>query len=237
MAFFPRCHDPSVNNLLTAGSRHPAFEAFYRRAPAKLLLAERAARYVAKANYHVARLAYLVRLFPDAKIILPVRAPASHIASLVRQHEGFSQGQRKHPRALAFMRRSGHFEFGRDRRPMNLGDGERVRTILRAWAAGEEVRGWACYWDMVYGHLARLLDADAQVRAAVRIVRFEDLCDAPAETIRALLDHCALPDGERVIARFTPAIRPPDYYRSSFSTAELAVIRAETAHTASQWGY
>src|SRR5256885_9037200 len=51
----------------------------------------------------------------------------------------------------SWMRRSGHFEFGRDRRPMNLGDGERVRAIQRAWAAGEEVRGWACYWDMVYG--------------------------------------------------------------------------------------
>jgi Sulfotransferase family len=237
MAFFPRCHDPSVSNLLTAGSSNPAFETFYGAHLRKLLLVERAARYVAKANYHVARLAYLVRLFPDAKIILPVRAPVGHIASLVRQHAWFSRGQRKHPRALAFMRRSGHFEFGRDRRPMNLGDGERVRAILRAWAAGEEVRGWACYWDMVYGHLARLLDADAQVRAAVRIVRFEDLCDAPAETIRVLLDHCALPDGERVVARFAPAIRAPDYYQSSFSAAELALIHAETAHTASHWGY
>src|SRR5256885_17146227 len=94
----------------------------------------------------------------------------------------------------SWMRRSGHFEFGRDRRPMNLGDGERVRAIQRAWAAGEEVRGWAYYWDMVHGHLARLLDADPQVRAATKVVHFEDLCAAPAETIRAVLDHCVLPD-------------------------------------------
>jgi hypothetical protein len=232
MAFFPRCHDPSVSNRLAAGSSHPAFEAFYRAHLGKLLLAERATRYVAKANYHVARLAYLVRLFPDAKIILPVRAPVSHVASLVRQHQWFCQGQRKHPRALAWMQRSGHFEFGRDRRPMNLGDDERVRAIQRAWAAGEEVRGWACYWDMVYGHLTRLLDADAQVRAATKVVRFEDLCAAPSETIRAVLDHCALPDGEQVVARFTPSIRSPDYYQVSFSSAELALIREETASTA-----
>ena len=231
-AFFPRCHDPSVSNRLAAGSRHPAFEAFYRAHLGKLLLAERATRYVAKANYHVARLAYLVRLFPDARIIVPVRAPVGHIASLVRQHEWFCRGQQKHPRALAWMRRSGHFEFGRDRRPMNLGDGERVRAIQRAWAAGEEVRGWACYWDMVYGHLSRLLDADAQVRAATKVVCFEDLCAGPAQTIRAVLDHCALPDGERVVALFAPSIRPPDYYQSSFSAAELALIREETASTA-----
>jgi hypothetical protein len=232
IAFFPSCHNPSVNNQLPAGSRHPAFEAFYRAHLRKLLFAERATRYAAKANYHVARLAYLVRLFPDAKIILPVRAPASHIASLMRQHRWFCQGQRRHPRALAWMQRSGHYEFGRDRRPMNLGDGKRVRAIQRAWAAGEEVRGWACYWDMVYGHLTRLLDADAQVRAATKVVRFEDLCAAPAQTIRTVLDHCLLPDGERVVARFTPTIRFPDYYQCPFSSAELALIREETASTA-----
>src|SRR5262249_9203395 len=60
MAFFPRCHDPSVSHLLGAHDSHPAFEAFYRAHLRKLLLAERAARYVAKANYHVARLPYLL---------------------------------------------------------------------------------------------------------------------------------------------------------------------------------
>jgi hypothetical protein len=130
------------------------------------------------------------------------------------------------------MQRSGHFEFGRDRRPMNLGDGERVREIQRAWAAGEEVRGWACYWDMVHGHLIRLLEADAQVRAATKVVRFEDLCAAPAETIRAVLDHCDLPDGARIAAQFAPAIRFPDYYQNPLSSAEQALIREETAFTA-----
>ncbi len=231
MAFFPRCHDPSVSNLLEAGTRHPAFEAFYRAHLKKLLLAERATRYAAKANYHVARLAYLVRLFPDARIILPVREPVSHIASLIRQHQWFCQGQRQQPRALAWMQRSGHFEFGRDRRPLNLGDSERVQAIQRAWATGEEVRGWACYWDMVYGHLARLLAADAQVRARTKVVAFEDLCAAPAETIRTVLDHCLLPDGERVIARLAPSIRSPDYYPCPFFSAELALIREKTAST------
>src|SRR5438876_3758681 len=129
------------------------------------------------------------------------------------------------------MQRSGHFEFGRDRRPMNLGDSERVRAIQRAWATGEEVRGGAYYWDMVHGHLIRLLDADAQVRAATKVVRFEDLCAASAETIRAVLDHCALPDGERVVAQFAPSIRSPDYYPSPLSLAEVALIREETAST------
>jgi hypothetical protein len=237
MAFFPRCHDPAVCGLLEAADRHPAFEAFYTAHIRKLLLAEGATRYAAKANYHVARLPYLARLFPDARFILPVRAPADHVASLLRQQRWFSQGQRKHRPALAYMRRSGHFEFGLDRRPMHLGDGQRVRRIQAAWAAGEEVRGLAMYWDMVYGYLARLLAADVTVRNATLVVRFEELCADPAEILRTVLAHCALPDVERVIERHAPGIRRPAYYDSPSKAADLDLIRAETAGTARLWGY
>src|SRR2546430_17091170 len=78
MAFFPRCHDPSVSNRLAAGSSHPAFEAFYRAHLAKLLLAERAPRYVAKANHHVAPLGDPLRPFPAPQIIFPVPRPVTH---------------------------------------------------------------------------------------------------------------------------------------------------------------
>ncbi len=236
-AFFPRCHDPAADNRLGADDRHPAFESFYRAHIRKLLLAEDATRYVAKANYHVGRLPYLLRLFPDAKFLLPVRSPAGHIGSLLRQHRWFSEGQRANPRSLAYMRRSGHFEFGLDRRPINLGDDARVRAVRDAWAAGDEVRGWARYWDMVYAYLGQLLDEDARVRAAARVVRFEALCDAPAEQLRALLTHCSLVDAERLAEQFAPKVKRPDYYESSFTPAETAAIVEETAATARRWGY
>jgi hypothetical protein len=237
MAFFPRCHDPAVRGVLEAADRHPAFESFYAAHIRKLLLAERGTRYAAKANYHIARLDYLARLFPDARFVIPVRAPASHVASLLRQQRWFARGQRRHPRALAYMRRSGHFEFGLDRRPMHLGDGERVQWIIAAWAAGDEVRGLAMYWDMVHGYLARLLAANARVRNAALVVRFEALCAAPAETLRAVLGHCALPEAEQVVERYAPGVRWPTYYDSGFSAGDLDVIRAETAGTAALWGY
>ena len=71
MAFFPRCHDPQVSNVLAADVKNAAFEKFYPVHLRKLLLVERARRYAAKANYHVVRLAYLHRLFPDARFIVP----------------------------------------------------------------------------------------------------------------------------------------------------------------------
>jgi hypothetical protein len=237
MAFFPRCHDLAVSSLLGAGDRHPAFERFYKTHVRKLLLAEGAARYAAKNNYHIARLPYLVRLFPDVKLVIPMRSPVTHIASLMRQHRWFSVGQRRQRRALAFMQRSGHFEFGLDRRPMHLGDGERVRQIAALWAAGDEVRGLARYWDMVHGYLARLLDADTRVRAAAHVVRFETLCAAPAATLRAILEHCGLADIDNLVARHAPAVRYPTYYQSGLSADDLDIIREETAATAKLWGY
>src|SRR5579871_2949616 len=63
MAFFPRSHDPARDNRLTEGYRHSEFERFYLSHLRKILLAEQAERYAAKANYHVARLTYLDRLF------------------------------------------------------------------------------------------------------------------------------------------------------------------------------
>jgi hypothetical protein len=108
---------------------------------------------------------------------------------------------------------------------------------LTAWSRGEEVRGWARYWDMVHVHLARILDFDSRVRDAALVVRFDDLCDAPAKTIRSVLNHCALPDVKPILSKYAETIRRPDYYASSFSPSDLAAIREETDRTASGWGY
>lgn len=237
MAFFPGCHDPARSNVLGPDTRHPEFESFYRGHIGKLLVAEVAARYAAKANYHVARLAYLVRLFPDAKIILPVRSPADHIASLLRQHQRFSEAQSKYPRALAYMRRSGHFEFGLDRRPLNLGDSSRVDEVLSCWSKGDDLRGYALSWEMVYAYLARLLAEDERVKAATFVVRYEALCKSPRETLDALMRHVDLADADPIVDRFASVVAPPDYYRRQFSPEEEAVIADITSATAAAWGY
>jgi hypothetical protein len=237
VAFFPRCHDPAVSSVLGSDDRHPEFERFYDRHLRKLMLAEGAGRYVAKANYHVGRIPYLLRLYPDARFLIPVREPAGHVASLLRQHRWFSEGQRKHPRLLAYMRRTGHFEFGLDRRPMHLGDPERVRRVADAWAAGDEIRGLARYWDLVYRYLADLIAADDRVRAAVRVVRFEDICAAPAETIRDALEHCGLADADAAARDQARRVRGATTSETVFSDEERAAIREESADSARRWGY
>lgn len=237
MAFFPKCHDPATNAVLGSRDDHPTFTTFYRNHLRKVLLAENATRYAAKANYHVARLAFLLRQFPDARFLIAVRDPVSHIASLVRQHQLFSAGQRGNGRALRYMQRSGHFEFGLDRRPINLGNGCRVRLVLDAWERGDEIRGWARYWAMTHDFLADLLESNEAVKRAAMIVRFESMCDTPAETIRTVMEHCRLPEAEPAVARFAPTIRRPNYYSVPFSSADLAVIWQEAGEAAKRWTF
>ena len=236
MAFFGQLHDPHSSSVLDAGTACPAFEQFFRDHMRKLLWVRDRPRYLSQANYNVTRMEYLLKLFPDARFVLPLREPAAHIASLMKQHRLFCEGERRHPAALEHMRRIGHFEFGLDRRPINVGDGV-LSEILRAFHDGDEVRGQALYWASLHSYLADRLEANAALRAAVQVVRFEDLCRAPRETLDALFAHCALPDSGALVGEAAGRMRMPTYYRPDFSDAERATIAELTGPAARRFGY
>jgi hypothetical protein len=229
MAFFPRLHDPRCSNVLDRSARHESFERFYRDHQRKLLAVRRRARYVAKGNYNVSRLGYLLRLFPKARFIVPLRDPVWHIASLMKQHALFLRGQDGNPKAARHLRRVGHYEFGQDRRPMNLGDPAATEEVIELWRGGEELRGWARYWSQVHHFIADALDRDPALRRAVRIVRYESLCAEPQATISSLLTHCGLMAGTEFLASAASRFRLPTYYRPAFTDRELALIADETS--------
>jgi hypothetical protein len=234
MAFFDKLHDPSASAVLDAKTSNPRFESFYRDHIRKLLLLRDGTRYLAKGNYNVTRLGYLARLFADARFVVPVRDPLWHIASLMKQHKLFVSAEARDRRVLDHMRRSGHFEFGLDRRAIHVGNGE-ANDAQTLWRAGEEVAGWAVHWANVYGHLAHTLE-ESGLASSTLVVRYEDLCAEPAATLSAVLDHCELEDdGLAETAR--EQISPPAYYEPSFTMAERDVIRDCTAAVAERFGY
>lgn len=234
MAFFDHLHDPERSNVLNREAENPAFEKFYRDHIRKLLAARGKRRYLSKGNYNITRLAYLHKLFPDARFVIPVRDPVWHIASLMKQHRLFCEGERGNHHALDYMRRLGHFEFGLDLRPINCGDSEIVREIEYLWRNGEEVRGWAKYWAMIYGHVAETLEADPALRKATMILRYEDLCEKPEETMKQLMTHCRLAASETVIGNFAERLKLPDYYRPAYSEDDLASIAELTEQVATR---
>ena len=237
MAFFPQAHDSHSSQVLSTETSHRDFEAFYRNHVRKVLVIRSGDRYACKGNYHISRLEYLLTLFPDARFIIPIRQPRDHVASLMKQHCLFTEGETRHPRSLLQMRACGHFEFGLDRRAIHFGDSEAVSAVERLWNGGEEVRGWARYWSHVYGFLAQRLAANEALRRATVVVRFEDLCGQPRETVRWVADHCQLAGNEELRRTLAARLHAPTYYRPQFSAAEAAAIEEETVDVASQFGY
>ncbi len=238
MAFFRGLHDPSnAASLADSAADHRGFAKFYVEHIRKLLAVRGRRRYVAKGNYNVTRLGYLLRLFPDARFVVPVRDPVWHIASLMKQQALFTKGQRNNPAAVRHLQRVGHFEFGQDRRAIAVGDPGRAAEIMALWQGGAEIEGWARYWALVHNYVARVLAESPDIRAATYVVRYEDLCRTPRETLSAVLSHCGLVADDSFLAQAAERIHFPGYYKPKFSDAELAVIERETAAAAHKFGY
>ena len=172
----------------------------------------------------------------DARIVIPIRHPVGQVASLMKQHRLFCEGERRHPRALAHMQRVGHFEFGLDLRLIHVGDDTVISDIRALFERGEHIRGWARYWAAIYGFINDQLATDHSLRESVLVVRYEDLCQKPQETLATILDHCEL-DDTNGCEQFASKVRAPDYYSPTFSDAETKAILDEVAAVAAEFEY
>jgi hypothetical protein len=237
--FFPRLHDEEHPAVLDATTSNPPFEGYYRDHIGKLLLAHGRQRYLTKANYHVTRLAYLVRLFPAARFLVVVRQPTAHYASWLKQHELISRTHQHDPRWLAATRSVGHHEFGEGQRFINAGDTDRVRAIRTAWDTGQRARAFGTYWSSIYGHMLDLTDHDPLVRQATMVVRHEDLCAHPRETIDRILEHTALDPARftEIRQQYATRLEQPRYYRATLDDDELCDLDETTSAVASRLGY
>jgi hypothetical protein len=231
MSFFPQAHDPSQSNVIHAGDTDNGFAEFYTAHIKKLLAVHQGDRYLAKANYQITRLEYLLSLFPDARFVLPVREPAAHIASLMKQHDLFVRGQSANERARKHLRRVGHYEFGLDRAPINTGDSHATAEVMALWKNGEDVLGWARYWNQVYSYIANRLESNPQLAAASQLVVFESLCANPTGTLGSLFQHCDFDVSQEFAAQAASRIAAPTYNKWRFSDAELFSIARETGDT------
>lgn len=236
MRFFPRAHDDSVSNVLDGATDNAAFEGFYRDHVRKLLAVRGASRYLAKGNYNLTRLEYLLKLFPDARFVIPVRDPVWHLASLMKQDRLFNEQHDANPKAKDYMHLLGHYEFGRGKHCINVGDDELATEIRDLWESDEAVRGWALYWRALYEHLLARIEDNERLRAACLLVGYEALCREPGAWIDRILEHCRL-GGEgaaKLREEFAARLSPPAYYQPGFSDDELELIRYITGSTAEQ---
>ena len=222
MHFFRGRHEVDVDQVLGADDVNPAFDTFYTAHIRKLLAVRSASRYLAKGNYNLARIGYLLRLFPEARFVIAVREPLSHVASLVRQDRLFCAWSEQSPAVGLQLARSGHFEFGPHKRPLNLGDAAAARAISDCFAAGRMAEGYARQWAASYGWLSARLGENPAWRRACHLVRYDTLCRAPGSTLAAVYAHAGVGtgEGESLAGARSAEISASDYYAPPLTPGE-----------------
>ena len=143
-----------------------------------------AGRYVSKNNGNIARLPLLRAMFPEASIIVPLRDPAEHAASLLRQHLNFLDQHARDPFIKRYMHDIGHLEFGALHRPIGF-------TQFHALRSGHDPRSldyWLAYWIAAMAPLAQHDD--------VIIVTDTALQEKPQQTMHLLCDRIGLAPGD-----------------------------------------
>jgi hypothetical protein len=180
--------DRRIDLWCAQDARKPAQDFFTRhfRKIAKLRRPDAAAdapvRYLSKNNANIARLDLLPEIFPGCAIIIALREPAAHAASLLRQHENFSKLHAEDEFVLRYMRDIGHLEFGALQRPIGFDDD------LLAGYRPEDPDHWLAYWIACFEEVDRHVER-------VLIVTQADLRASPQDTMQALMARLGLPEG------------------------------------------
>ena len=231
MGFFDGVHNIGEVNELDKNISNKVFEDFFPDHIKKLLFLRKGKRYLSKNNYVISRIGYILKLFPDARFIVPLRDPLSHIYSMVKQHRLIASAQEADPRAVSYMRRNGHFEFGLDFRPLKLSqDSGQHAEILRVWGLGDVVKAYALYWNYIYRYIYDTLYQDEALKQNCYFVRYDDFCAHTEEHLAKMLDFCDLPPSESVMA-WSDKISRPQYYTIDFTDEERKLIKKITGDT------
>jgi hypothetical protein len=238
MHFYPGRHDFGVDQRLEPEHERPAFTSFYRDHISKTLYVRGAERYLCKGNYNLLRLPLLLRMFPDARLVVPIRSPYTQVPSLLRQHQRFSLLSRHWPSVANQLARSGHFEFGPQRRAECAGDSAEASRIEAEFSAGDDVSAYARQWAASYAALADVMSRHAEVADAVLLVKHEELCSTPSETLQRLSAHCRLGphQHQRLLETWPERLRAPSA-NAPLSSAQCEIIARRCAGVAEHFGY
>lgn len=199
--FWPEKFRANSIALWRVEDRKPDAESFFKRHMAKVIRARLGrggddagptSRYCSKNNANIARIPYLVEAFPDCRVIVPVRRPESHAASLLRQHRNFLKLQSEDSFVQRYMRDIGHFEFGRIHKPIQFPgfDAERYDP-----ATGDY---WLDYWIHAFREIRTHRDS-------CLFVLQDDLRSSPQQTMTGL---CAAADLDQAAIEFSGYFRP-----------------------------
>ena len=178
-------------------------------------------RYISKNNGNIARLDLLQKMFPGAKIVVPVRNPLSHATSLMRQHLKFQDIHRQEPFSQRYMADLGHYEFGALHRPIAF-------PGLTDWTGGRDavaIDYWLGYWIAAFEYVLERRDN-------VILISYEAMCADPHQGLAQLCRRLKIPQ-EQLVERAAVLFRKPPARPDEASQADKTLCRhAQALHQA-----
>jgi hypothetical protein len=135
---------------------------------------EKTGRYVSKNNGNVARVSCLLKMFPNATILVPVRDPVGHAYSLYKQHNNFIELHKVNSFSKKYMGDIGHFEFGELHRPVAF---PKLNEYLSGFSP-DNINYWLAYWVAAYQYLDSI--------DGVTFISHRRLCNSGAQGFKKL---------------------------------------------------
>ena len=156
------------------------FDSFFKRHIYKLGANQNNAipselRYLSKNNANICRIPKLLRLFPNATVVVPFRRPINHVFSMFRQHENFLRIHAEDRFAKQYMRDLGHFDFGANFRPINFGN-----WLPQTQYKQNDPNFWLQYWCETARQLL------ANTHSSVCFICYDSLCESASASLAKL---------------------------------------------------
>lgn len=206
---WPEKYGPDGITLWTATDRDQQADSFLSDHMAKIIRArfgqspKPPVRYCSKNNANIGRLAYLPEAFPGCEIVVPLRQPTRHAASLHRQHLNFLTLQGEDDFVRKYMSDIGHFEFGHIYTPLGFPEFDVSQYDPQT------PNHWLAYWISAF----RAVEERAASDQRLILVTQDSLREDPQGTMTKLADRLGLPLSDETFEttfRSTPDVGDDD---------------------------
>jgi hypothetical protein len=176
-------------------------------------------RYISKNNANIARLDLIPRIFPDARILVPVRHPLEHAASLLLQHRNFIEMHRNEPFSRRYMADLGHYEFGELHKPIAFPGLDTLISDLDPLV----IDYWIGYWIAAFEYVLVRRDS-------VILVSYEAICTDGPGAMEKVLERLDIDDYGVLDAAARLLRSPPEPRHNNFPINPRLRERAEALY-------
>lgn len=219
--FYPDKYHQNGISLWTAEDKNEEARLFFMEHMRKIIALRRpelisGGRYISKNNGNIGRLDLIGKMFPDAVVIVPLRHPIEHAASLWRQHLNFLKMQENDPFIKRYMADIGHFDFGEQHRPILFPLSEELISPHDPLTLDY----WMAYWIAAFAYVLERKDK-------VMLLSYEDTCLNGKEALAGLCARLNIPAGEALDSAAAIFKAPSKKHRDNSGIDPQLLKRAE----------